>query len=335
MDEFRPLTGQAFRDAVANRPPSPTPIAEEFLYERRVMMISADAGAGKSTVVGQTALAFTSAENTLFKYLQIPRARNVYYIQLEGSMDETLERTGYMQQELTIDWDRIYWDPMEYLDCSDKASVNETIQRIGSWGRRPDVIVIDPIYMAVSGDLRKGDVSSALVRFSERLKRTFGCANILVHHTHRTQYSRDGKRITETDPYYGSQWLKAHVDTSYLLTTPTEEGDQGKSVEMSCRKMRGGNVKSHFALKFDAESFTNYIDMDRSRYTGEQLLIHHLEGRQRENRDSSFHEALEATRLSPAHLRRLQETLRRNGILQVLRLNGSRGKIWRLSNSNR
>lgn len=329
MDEFRPLTGEALREAVRNRPPTATPIAEDFLYERRVMMISADPGVGKSTVIGQAALALTKPENKLFRYLEVPRPRNVYYMQLEGSMDETLERIGYMAHEISVDYDRLYWDPVPVLNCCDAQSVNETLQRMQVWDRRPDVVIIDPIYMAVTGDLKKGEISTALVRFSERLKRTFGCAVILVHHTHRTQYTKEGRRVKESDPYYGSQWLKAHVDVSYHLSSP-DGTENGAKVELTCKKMRGGDVKRHIVLTYDHETFTNYIDLDRANFSGEELLLNHLEACRRENRDTNFQEALNATQVSPSQLRRIQRELKDRGILRVLSLNG-RSKVWRLA----
>ena len=321
---FEPLSGEALRHAVHNRPPARIALTEELLYERTATMIAADPGAGKSTVITQIMLQLTAAQ-PVFGFFYTPQPRNVYYLQLEGDPDETLERIDFMGRTLTIDYERFRLDCPIFLDCLDELSILETIQRINTWDKVPDVIVIDPIYMAVSGDLKDGQVSSALVHFSERLKRTFRCAVVLVHHTHRERYGNSGERISENDPYYGSQWLKAHIDVGYHLRAL--DGHTG--VELICKKSRGGEVQKHISLAYDPATFTVRTDVEQSSMSGEARVIHHLRRCAGQNIQTDFYATLAETHLSQASLRRIQRRLEDNGTIQVVAGEGRR-RLWRL-----
>lgn len=323
---YEPLSGDALREAVRNRPPARQALAEDLFYERTATMISADPGAGKSTVITQAVLQLTSGQ-PVFGYFHVPRPRSVYYLQLEGDPDETLERIACMENTVTVDYNRLRWDCPTILNCMDNTSILETVQRINAWERVPDLIVVDPIYMAVAGDLKEGAVSSALVHFSERLKRTFHCAVVLIHHTHRERYSSgDGSRIQENDPYYGSQWLKAHIDVGYHLRAL--DGHAG--VELVCKKSRGGEVQKHITLEYDPATFTVRTNVASSSLSGEDRVLNHLRRCARLNQTADFYSTLAETQLSQASLRRIQSKLESEGTLQVI-IGEGRRRVWRLS----
>ena len=319
------LTGEALKHAIENRPAEREALIEELLYTRTATMISADPGAGKSTVVTQLILQLTSGQ-PVFGYFNVPRPRNVYYLQLEGSRDESFERIGFMSGAIDVDYERLFWDTPTLLNCMDNVSVIETIQRINAWERLPDVIVIDPIYMAVSGDLKSGEVSSALVHFSERLKRTFGCSVILVHHTHRAKYSNEGARISEEDPYYGSQWLKAHIDVGYHLRI-TGEGHSG--VELVAKKSRGGEVQKHIVLSYDPGTYTVRVDRERPS-DAEVAVIEALERGGRVGQELDFFMLMSEAQLTQASLRRVQKRLTDQGRVEIVRHGQGRRATWRL-----
>lgn len=320
-----PISGGEFQEAIRNRPPAREALAEDFLYKRTCTMVAADPGSGKSTVFTQAILEM-SAGHPVFGYFHVPRPVNTYYIQLEGSFDETLERIGYMEPVCLPDYDNLVWDMPSMLNCMDMISVTQTLQRIQRWDKIPDLIVVDPIYMAIMGDLAKGEVSSALVHFAQRLKRAFDCAVILIHHTHRTKYSNEGTKVHEEDPYYGSQWLKAHVDVGYHLKK-SDDGHQG--VDLINKKSRGGEVQPHISLKFDPATFTCKPTNPRNPASAESLVIAHLERMTRQNQTTDFYGTAAETRLSPATLRRVQRDLTARGILVVHR-NGDARAEWKL-----
>lgn len=317
------LTGNALRHAIDNRPVGHEAMVEEFLHSRTTTMIAADAGTGKSVVITQAMLQLAAGE-PVFGFFHVPRPRYVYYFQLEGSPDETLDRMNAMSDVINIDTGRFYWDAESVLNCMDEMSVLETLQQINTWEHIPDVVVLDPIYMAVAGDLKNGEVASALVKFAERLKRMYGCAVIFVHHTHRQKYGNDGRRIDEDDPYYGSQWLKAHIDVGFHQKS---RGGGTAGVELIAKKSRGGDVQSRIALTFDPATFTVRTDTDRSSMSGEDLVLSYLRRCVREGTHADFQGAQEATELSTASLRRIQRDLTQRGVIQVLRVNG-RNRAW-------
>lgn len=321
----QPLTGPALRSAINHIPTSPTPIIEEFLYEQKTVLVSADTGVGKSTLIGQMAVALSSGTR-LFSYLRIPRPRNVAYLQLEGSLDESLERMSFMEGELPINCDNLLWDvPM--LDCRDSVSVHRTLDRLRGWNRQIDVIILDPIYMAVGEeDLAKNVIAGYLVRFIDSLRRVFNCSVVLVHHTKKAQYaSNTGKKIDEQDPFYGSGRIKWYVDAAYCVSQ-IEGG-----VVLSCKKSRAGNVFSELKLVFDPESFTNYVEGSRVETAPKELIERFLSQCLAQGKTTDFGEVQRETRLSVSTVRRVQRMLLGEHKLELLAVPG-RKKLWRPKN---
>src|SRR3990167_7510185 len=124
---FNPLNGVNLELAVRNRPPARDALIEGLLYRNTATMLAADPATGKSTVITQAMLQLTSGE-PVFGYYHVPMPRNVYYLQLEGSLDETLERIGYMSSMIGIDYNRLCWDMPTLLNCLDEKSVLEIMQ---------------------------------------------------------------------------------------------------------------------------------------------------------------------------------------------------------------
>ena len=191
-----------------------SPIINRLLYQKTTIMIAADPGLGKSTVAIQLAASLTSA-TPAFGKLGIIAPHQVYYLSFETTYEDFLEQLAAMGDHVPLDASRIAWDDEAIgFDALKGEAISGLITKIQGW-RIPTVIIIDPIYMAVSGGLSKDEPASAFVRFLNILKRQFGCAILLLHHTHRNKQTPDGKK--ESNPYYGSRWLEAHVDTLYIM----------------------------------------------------------------------------------------------------------------------
>lgn len=314
-------TGAALRSDIDNLFLISTPIIEEFFYEQTVLMLAAEPGAGKSVIATQLALSASSGVPFL-GHLTMPKPRRVYYLQLEGAYAEFIERIRMMEGVIPLNTDNLCWDPCEGLNVMRPDHIQSVISRITAWGA-PDIIIIDPIYMAVVGGLSKDEPASAFVRFSNLLKQTFHCAIILVHHTHRPRHANDGKLIDEDDPFYGSQWLKAHVDVSYLLRRTDKTGQH---VALENKKSRGTNVKKRLELEFDPTTFTCHIKTDN--LDALERVLHIIRDFKKQGKDTTFYEVLEVSHLSVAHLRRLQM---RQEVLAEVEFIKSKGKhtIWK------
>lgn len=295
-----PKTGKALQADVENLEYVAKPIFEDFLYENTVTMIAADPGVGKSVVVMNLSLCACSGSMLWDKFV-IDRPRRVYYLQLEGAYAEAVERMRYMAQVVPIDYSNICWDNCEGINVFKQADIDMIMARIAAWGK-VDIIVIDPIYMAVSGGLSKDEPATAFVKFSNALRDKFGATVILVHHTHRAHY-QDGQKVEEDDPFYGSQWLKAHVDVSYYLKARDDKGT--KSVLVN-KKSRGANVQKNIPLIYDGETMTCRYDGVCHGDSAIDRVIAKLGELKMQGKDTNLHELSEMAHLSMAHLKRIK-----------------------------
>ena len=233
------------------------PLVQDFLYQPKVTMLAAEPGVGKSLLATQLALSLSSG-TPLFEFLPVPTPQPVYYLQLEGDYEEFLDRVRQMRQLIPVNPDLLCWDTFPVLNVLREESGQRLIQRIKSW-RIPALVIIDPIYRTVFGGLSKDEPASAFVRFSTLLQAELGCAQLLLHHTHRPSRTRDGDLIVEADPFYGSQWLKAHVDVSYHMEATDKERS---AVRLTCKKSRGANVLESLYLAYHLETMTCSMNVD-------------------------------------------------------------------------
>src|SRR3990167_6813869 len=101
------LTGEVLKTALNEINPERKALIEGFLYERSILMISADPGAGKSTLTAQ-AIAQMSCGLPVFGCLFVPRPIQCYYISFERGREEILERLKVMQDIIPMDFSNIY-----------------------------------------------------------------------------------------------------------------------------------------------------------------------------------------------------------------------------------
>ena len=299
-------------------------LVEEFLYERRVMLLAGEPGAGKSIIATQIALCLTQAM-PLFGILRIPAPKNVYYLQLEGSDEESYERIQRMQQEIPWNSDRLCWDYRKGLDLLQPKEAAQLLCDISTWGK-PDLVVIDPLYQAVYGELSKEMPMKAFTRFVDSVTEQFRpCSILIVHHTVKPSYDMQGKEIEKDDPFYGSQWLKAHVDISYLLKGP-KTGPKDK-VAMYQKKSRGSDTLKELFLHYDPESDTVTSDVPFEQRSGEERVLLYLRDLKKNGGSTDFFEVLEYCKVSARQLRRIQMALLKKGILKCDKRSAGK-KIW-------
>ena len=324
-----PRTGEEITHDLENLESTRAPIVEDFLHERTVFMLAADPGAGKSVISTQLALSLTTA-TPLFGLLHIPQPRKVYYLQLEGSYEESIERIRDMQTELKLDPALLAWDDCRGMDVGNLSVAKDLIQTIGRFWA-PEVVIVDSLYKLVKGSLKEDTGAKAAIDFLDLLMATYNCAVFLNHHTHRTSYAKDGKKIEEEDPFYGSQWLKAHVDTGYLLRSMNVQRSQ---CALYCKKSRGGDVIKQVFLEYDPESHlcrAMNAETDGHKMSGEARVIEFLKGVKRNGRTTDFVEVMTTCELSRAHLRRIQLRLLKLGVIKCNKRLG-RKRLWEPEN---
>ena len=280
-------------------------------------MLFAAPGVGKSIVATQMALSLSSA-TPLFGSLTIPKPRRVYYLQLEGDYAMYIERIRRMKTRVPYVASRLFWDLEGDLNCMDPLSVRKYLTRIGE--THSEVVILDPLYTSVTGALGEEVPSKAIVRFSDRIRQTLpGCAVVFIHHTTKSEHDAAGNPLE--DPFYGSQWLRAHIDTSYQL----KRGPEKNWVSLYCKKDRGGEVHHQIFLQYDAETDTCHVEHAKTKLaSGEARVLAWIqECKAKGVASTTFAATLAAcVPLSPAHLRRIQQRLMINRVILLLRKEG-------------
>lgn len=220
-------------------------IAEGLLYDKTMLMVSADPGTGKSMIGLQVACQLATGV-PLFGALQVPEPVKVYYIQKERPFLEVQERLALFFQTLDINFDNLVIDSaIQFINLSNLRLADELVRRISK--HKPKVIVIDPIGAGLGG-LTKDEVANNFCAMLNYIQSIIGNSYWLNHHTTKQQYTQDGERIDKEKPFYGSQWLDAMVTGHYHLTQ-TEKGTHWRRTKDTL-----GTLLKHFDLWYDPET---------------------------------------------------------------------------------
>ena len=315
---FLPRTGDTLAQDVANLSLDLPALIPDFLYSQTSTMLAADPGIGKSIISMQLALSLASG-SPLFGTFAIPVPQKVYYLQLEGSYPHAIERLRRMQSVVPLSAEHLCWDMGEGFNVLREADWLRVEARITRFGT-PALLIIDPLYMLVAGGLSEDRPASAVVRFLTAMMQTFHCAQWVNHHTHRTRY-HNGRIVEEVDPFYGSQWLKAHFDASWLMTR------MGKSrVRLDCKKDRNGVLTKSLELIYHQETMTceNIKFAEAPAMAKVLAVIADCKGR---NITISSQEICMKTGVSHSHLYRLQNEI---GKMNLVKLHKFPGKdtLW-------
>jgi RecA-family ATPase len=218
-------------------------LIDRFLWEGQVAMILAKEKVGKSILSKQMICSLTSGE-PLFDEYDVSRPCNVCYIQLEGDRGETKSRFKSMAEGLKVGKDRFYWRFFDRLSLDKDEDANKLISELYGLDKSPDVVFIDPVYMACSGSLSSDDVVRRMIGNIRRIQETFNCAVLLVHHEHRQSKDQNGKYIDEGDnAIMGSFAFKAFV--SHVIRV-TKKADGTRILK--CDTQRNGGVESEVRL---------------------------------------------------------------------------------------
>lgn len=253
------LQNQSLIDAINSTATERLALVEGFLYEQSVLMISADPGCGKSTILA-CAIAQMSAGLPVFGHLHVPTPVFSYYIPFERGAQEIEERFKHMRSAIPMNFANIAVNESFIgYNVTNENHADEMIFNIRKdcehRGGRPDLIILDPIYAAVSGGLSTDEKASQFVRFSSRLVKEFKCSIWMNHHTVKQSYDAGGKAIMKDDPFYGSQWLKAHCTAAYYM----KKDDEIDGVVLMKKKDSHGNLISKIPLSYNPDNYTSYV----------------------------------------------------------------------------
>jgi len=273
-------------------------------------MSSSDAGTGKS-VLTACLIAQSSAGLPGFGQLFVPRPLVSYYIPFERGSQEIEERFKHIQNSIPLEYENIHVNErfmgMNVINENHADEIisnikNDLLQR----NHKVDIIWLDPIYSSVAGGLSSDEKASMFTRFSTRLQVEFDCAVWMNHHTVKDSYSSEtGSKIQKEDPFYGSQWLKAHCTGAYFMRrTATDSGPVmiNKKDSHSC-------LLDRIELVYAPETYTVFMNNNDSYGTVKDRLLMVYRTFKRLNKTVTFREIKGSlVGVSDSYLRNLVDT---------------------------
>ena len=201
--------------------------------------------AGKSLFVKQMICSLTSGHPFLEKF-EVLRPCSVLYIQLEGEALDTQARFHKMQKKVEMDAHRLtlfYSDPMR---LESDEGYHDLIRELDSAALQYDVIIIDGLYLSFNGSLSDDECVRKVLGNFRRLKHRYNSTLIVVHHTHKTRFNKDGDLVVEGDEaVFGSQFLRAWPD--HLMMLAHEKKSDLR--HLTCVTQRSGTIEKDLKMR--------------------------------------------------------------------------------------
>lgn len=317
------LTGSTLESALGQVAHVRPALIEGLLYANSVLLVSADAGVGKSTIL-INALAQASVGLPVFQALYVPRPLRCYYIPFERGTDEVLERLYHIRQSILFNPENLiifhnpYHASLNLYDPRDQQGLLDSIAK-DCGAIPPDVVAYDPIYQAVAGGLCNEDKVSIFIRFNVQLMATFGCATWLNHHTGKPIYNQGGSIVEKDDPYYGSSYLRNHCTGSYYL----KKNAEGDGTILLKKKDNLDTLLDKMILHYNPESYTSYIKENLGGLSVSDRLNMVFRKAYLEGQKLTFRQIQGCLMgVSTSHLRRLIETAQTTEFIKKHKSNG-------------
>ena len=270
----------------------------------------------------------------VFHRFPVPKPMRVFYLQLEGSYLESKKRLRLIRESQQVSPDLPWCTPNLFWESWDanlnilKPEDSDMVMDYISSYIPLDLIIVDPIYMCVAGDLSKSEVAGGFIKFSNRLRQFFNCAVLHLHHNHRAKRDQNGKLVDEDEAFYGSQFLKAHCDVSWAMRKHLQGKDE--YVLLTRHKNRNSNITSLVTLDFDPEFYTVRATEDPSELDTQLKIITTLAKLKEKGQSiTTFREILSLCHVSTVSLRRFQRDTVALDYVTLDKVSGNK-TIWRL-----
>lgn len=218
-------------------------LVDNILREKDSVIFIGGEKSGKSLLMFQLICSLTSGHPFLDKH-NVNKPCKVTYLQLEGELEDSQDRFCRLIRTLDFNNDMFQFAFLQPLDLQNYKDMLEIQSKIEK--HQPDILIIDPLYFAFTGDLNDNKVVREFIGNLRILKENLNCAIILVHHTHRIRTNKDGKLINEgDDALFGSSFLRAWPD--HLLMFSYNKKNETRT--LSCTTQRSGDVLASTILK--------------------------------------------------------------------------------------
>lgn len=221
-------------------------------------MISASMNVGKSFFLQNLALAIASGQEKFLDRFEVKKAR-VLYLDLEMGESALKQRFLQMCNELKIENLFVKFEAgLDLLDRNDQKTLEKWLLE-----SKVDVLIIDPIGDAWSGDENNKQEVGKLTTYLNILKTKFKIAIVISHHwKKKTEHIKRGGEMASGSYKWGA-WLDQHI---------TLEGNIN-SVIVSCEKSRNSDRFGPFMIKLNKETFFfEFLNDFETKYTEETLI---------------------------------------------------------------
>jgi hypothetical protein len=203
--EFGYFEGDAIYDEALVK----TPIIEGFLYEKDVTFIVAPPKTGKSILLLQILSSLTTG-TPLFGMLPVMKKCRVLFLQMEGDRGETAKRITNMKKALKIDDTMWTLCNKPGLALNKDGAFSNFLAELRSLNRHYDVIILDPLYTTMQGNLSDSEAVTAWQHNVRTLCAEYGCAIIVAAHPPKPS-NVDGVMMHHTSSF-GSTFWDAYVN---------------------------------------------------------------------------------------------------------------------------
>lgn len=247
MDPFELVHGESiFKLGEEER----MPLIEGIIYRKDYVLFAAEQKTGKTVCLQHMALCL-SAGKPFLGVFDVPKPVKVMYIATEGKLEEIKDRFIKMRKKVDCDPNNLLLvnSKIKFNTENSEEQLANMLEEIEALDFKPDIIIIDPIYSAITGSLVKDDVVNAFNSVMFSLIDRFGCAIMAAHHLKKAQKDKDGKYFSRNDDdTYGSMFLPAAVD--HILRLERYKGSKSKlELIMTCDTQRSGDIVEKVRMK--------------------------------------------------------------------------------------
>lgn len=220
-------------------------LIDQILHQKDCVILAGKPKSGKSVLLFQLICALTSGERFLGEF-EVKKRCKVLYIQLEGSLNDSQDRFKRMTQQLALNNDNfnILFSPPLMMNSGEE--MKKLMDNIALKMPAIDVIIIDPIYFAMSGSLADDEAVRNFTGNLRILQDKFNAAIILAHHFKKAQKDKTGKIMpTGDDDVFGSVFFQAWITHQFLF-----DMDRVSKVRtLQCNVQRSGKIMERINLR--------------------------------------------------------------------------------------
>lgn len=221
------------------------PLIDSMLWKRDVVFVVGKEKSGKSIWGMQLACSLTTAEPFLDTY-KVYKESHVLYLQCEGKRREFQTRLQNMQKGVNCNTDNLTHIFLPGAELDTQKGCQMLLDLLSKHNRTPDIIIVDPLYVAMQGDPSSTTAARSFVNNMRVIAGKYNATVIIIHHAHREKRNMKGYLIDEGDnAIFGSFVWKAYADHVFML----KMDKKSKVYTMTCDTQRSAEVAERLEFK--------------------------------------------------------------------------------------